>query len=134
MVSIVDKKQHILDIVNLAKSLIENEHGLPKEIALKSYSQILDALNGLQENHDLWCVHILGSDDIFAAVNYRAAVMSAHLMQIRLADVIDFDDPSAVLLSPRVIPWTGTAKAHEEAIARDLAEAGTLGTRMDGAN
>jgi hypothetical protein len=63
-------------------------------------------------NLTLWCVHILGSDDVLAAPSHAAAVAHAHeLNQAVFGSSVATDD---VMCFAYAAPWPHSSKAHAD--------------------
>ncbi|HRH14641.1 MAG TPA: hypothetical protein PK225_09805 [Azonexus sp.] len=69
-------------------------------------------------NLTLWCVHVLGSDDVMAAPSHDAAVVHAHELNKALHGRAT--SPNDVLCFAYAAPWPHSAAAHAEAVAKWL--------------
>lgn len=61
----------------------------------------------------LWCVHVLGPDDVMAAPSHDAAVTHAHELNKALLGRVTADD---VLCFAYAAPWPYSKEAHAEAL------------------
>jgi hypothetical protein len=77
----------------------------------------------------LWCVHILGPDDLFAEPSFVAAVevverFNAYVRR-RVAECpLTADDAPLTSLLAVVVPWPGSAESHAAELARGDARYG----------
>jgi len=71
----------------------------------------------IEANADLilWCVHVLGSDDVLAAPNHNAAVTHAHELNKALFGRRSAADD--VLCFAYAAPWPHSAEAHKVLLA-----------------
>lgn len=70
----------------------------------------------IEANADLalWCVHILGPDDVLAAPSHEAAVV--HARELNKATFGRRDEPNDVLCIAYAAPWPYVAETHAEAV------------------
>lgn len=68
----------------------------------------------IEANADLalWCVHVLGSDDVMAAPSHSAAVVHAH--ELNKAVFGRVTTPSDVLCFAYAAPWPHKPEAHAD--------------------
>lgn len=64
----------------------------------------------------LWCTHVLGSDDVYAAPSHSAA--SAHARALNLVMHELADAHSDVLCFAYAAPWPHSAEDHAENLKR----------------
>ena len=69
-------------------------------------------------NLTLWCVHVLGSDDVIAAPSHDAAVTHAH--QVNRAVFSRVREPNDVLCFAYAAPWPHSQKSHEDDVKKWL--------------
>jgi hypothetical protein len=62
----------------------------------------------------LWCVHVLGPDDVLAAPSHDAAATHAH--ELNKAVLGRVSAPDDVLCFAYAAPWPYSAEAHTEAV------------------
>lgn len=87
------------------------------ETSLKAagYSRELDELAEANANLTLWCVHVLGMDDVHAEPSHAAAVASAaRLNRATRANMPEGDN--SVLLFGYAAPWPHSPESHAEAL------------------
>jgi hypothetical protein len=70
----------------------------------------------IEANADLtlWCVHILGPDDVLAAPNHDAAVV--HARELNKAVHGRANSPSDVICFAYAAPWPHSNEQHAEAV------------------
>lgn len=62
----------------------------------------------------LWCVHVLGPDDVYAAPSHEAAAIYAREMNKTMHAPQNM--PTDVLCFAYAAPWPHSAEAHAEAV------------------
>ena len=69
----------------------------------------------IEANADLclWCVHVLGADDVHAAPSHEAAVIHARELNKVVFSRITFD-PTEVLCFSYASPWPHSKESHAE--------------------
>ena len=65
-------------------------------------------------NLTLWCVHVLGSDDVHAAPSHDAAAVHAHEMNKALHGRVRA--PDDVLCFAYAAPWPYSPEEHAESV------------------
>lgn len=65
-------------------------------------------------NLTLWCVHILGPDDVLAAPSHEAAAVHAHELNKTIHGRVSKADD--VLCFAYAAPWPYTAEDHADAV------------------
>lgn len=68
-------------------------------------------------NLTLWCVHVLGPDDLHAMPTHEAAVMSAREMNYALYSKAATRTDDDVLCFAYAAPWPHSKEAHAGALA-----------------
>ena len=70
----------------------------------------------IEANADLvlWCVHVLGPDDVHAAPSHEAAAV--HARELNKALHRKPDAPNDVLCFAYAAPWPHSQEAHAEAV------------------
>ena len=71
-------------------------------------------------NLTLWCVHVLGSDDVMAAPSHDAAVVHAH--ELNKAVHGRASSPDDVLCFAYAAPWPHSASDHADDMKKWLTE------------
>ena len=71
-------------------------------------------------NLTLWCVHVLGADDVTAAPTHDAAVVHAH--ELNKAVFGRGSTPDEVLCFAYAAPWPHSAAAHADDLKKWLTE------------
>lgn len=84
-----------------------------KEIYRSMYKSALNASKG-ESSPDLWCVHILGPDDLHAAPSRAYAEVAADLHNRRFADLSAKLD---VVCKAVAAPWPYSRESHAEDVA-----------------
>jgi hypothetical protein len=77
----------------------------------------------IEANADLvlWCVHILGPDDVLAAPNHDAAVIHARVLNQSLHRRVN--TPNDILCFAYAAPWPHSKESHAENVKDWLAAA-----------
>lgn len=88
----------------------------PDEIASEMFYAVADALNPNRKseanaNLTLWCVHVLGPDDVIAAPTHAAAAQHAKELNTTLHDN-HANPPGDVLCFAYAAPWPHTPETH----------------------
>lgn len=65
-------------------------------------------------NLTLWCVHVLGPDDVYAAPSHDAAVIHAHELNKALHGRLSTDND--ILCFAYAAPWPYSATAHADSV------------------
>jgi hypothetical protein len=76
----------------------------------------------IEENANLvlWCVHVLGSDDVMAAPSHSAAATHAH--ELNKALFARRSTPTDVLCFAYAAPWPHSREAHADDVKNWLKE------------
>lgn len=72
----------------------------------------------IETNADLtlWCVHVLGADDVYAAPSHDAAVVRAR--ELNKTVFARVNTPDDVLCFAYAAPWPHSKQAHADDMAR----------------
>lgn len=70
-------------------------------------------------NLTLWCVHVLGPDDLHAMPTHEAAVVSAREMNHALYSKVVARTDDDVLCFAYAAPWPHSADAHAGSLAEE---------------
>lgn len=101
------------------RRVVDAEFSDDLEACLKAagYSRELDDLAEANANLILWCVHVLGMDDVHAEASHAAAVASATRLN-RATRANRPDGDNTILLFSYAAPWPHSPESHAEALVR----------------
>lgn len=76
-----------------------------------------------RESGTLWCVHVPGPDDLYAAASHAAAQAHADALNAAMARFNERhprteNDPSEESMAAVVIPWPWDAESHAADVAK----------------
>lgn len=99
------------------RRVVDAEFSDDLETCLKAegYSRELEDLAEANANLTLWCVHVLGMDDVHAEPSHAAAVASAaRLNRATRANMPEGDN--TILLFGYAAPWPHSSESHAEGL------------------